>query len=67
VQQFPKPSRPRTPQLPFPPEADQPDLWQRLPLEQRQACRRILSQLLNDVLRHEPDENELGLRSDTHE
>jgi hypothetical protein len=67
MRQSTKHSRPRPPQLPFPLEAHQVDLWQSLPPEQQHACCRLLGQLLYDLSRQERDERQPNERSDQHE
>jgi hypothetical protein len=61
------PKHTRSPQLPFPVEAHQVDLWQNLPPEQQHACCRLLSQLLHDLVRHERENHRPKERNDQHE
>lgn len=56
MHQAPKLLRPRPPQLPFPAEANQPDLWASLLPEQQQECRQLLGQLLHELSRYQRED-----------
>jgi hypothetical protein len=59
-------SRPHQRTLPFP-EPHQANLWNRLPAEHRQACRQVLSQLLEQIVCQERNHLPIHERSDSHE